>query len=107
MPTFLFTYKGARNPDNPEEGQKLMARWNAWVEEHRDRIAIPSTPLGPAKTVDSKGVDDLTEAVKTNGFTALTADSLEEAVGLARSCPHTEIGQIEVREMFAMPGAKS
>ena len=107
MAKFLFTYKGASKPDSPEEGQKLMARWQAWVESVKDRIVIASTPLGPGKTVSKDAVEDLIEAVQTNGFTALSADSLEQALELAQSCPHTEIGQIDVREMFEMPSQKS
>ena len=107
MANFLFTYKGASKPDSPEEGQQLMQRWQAWVESVSDRMVIASTPLGPAKTISNDSVEDLVEAVQTNGFTALTADNLEEAVKLAQSCPHTEIGQIDVREMFEMPANKS
>ena len=107
MANFLFTYKGASKPDSPEEGQRLMARWQAWVESVSDRIVIPSTPLGPAKTVRQDSVEDLVEAVQTNGFTALRADNLEEALALAKECPHTEIGQIDVREMFEMPAGKA
>ncbi|MFK8030592.1 MAG: YciI family protein [Gammaproteobacteria bacterium] len=107
MPNYLLTYKGASKPDSPEEGQKLMARWQEWVKNVSDRIVMQNTPLGAAKTVDKNGITDLTEPVQTNGITAISADSLEDALAVAQSCPHTEIGQIEVREMFEMPGSKS
>ncbi len=107
MARFMFTYKGAGKPDSPEEGQRLMKAWQAWVESVSDRVVIASTPLGPAKRVGKDSIEDLTESVVTNGFTALTAENLEEALQLAQSCPHTEIGQIDVREMFEMPAQKS
>ncbi len=107
MPNFLFTYKGASKPENPEAGQKLMARWQEWVLSVNDRITIQNTPLGAGKTVSSSGIEDLVEAVQTNGVTALSAENLDEALKLAQSCPHTEIGQIDVREMFEMPSNKS
>ena len=106
MPDFLLTYKGASKPESPEAGQKLMARWQEWVKSVSDRIVIQNTPLGAAKLVDSNGITDLTETVQTNGITAISADNLEDALALAQSCPHTEIGQIEVREMYEMPGSK-
>ncbi|MEM7082378.1 MAG: YciI family protein [Pseudomonadota bacterium] len=103
MPTYLFTYKGATQPDNPEEGQQLMNRWREWVNTISDRIVIANSPVGPAKAVSSDGITEVVESTVTNGFTALSAASLEEAVSIAQSCPHTEIGVIEVREMFEMP----
>ena len=38
------------------------------------------------------------------GFSVVAADSLEAALGIARSCPYLAFGTIEVAEMKKMPG---
>ena len=32
MPKFMFIYHGGGRPETPEEGEKVMAAWGAWME---------------------------------------------------------------------------
>ena len=32
MPRFMFVYHGGGMPETPEEGERVMAEWNAWYE---------------------------------------------------------------------------
>lgn len=31
MPKFMFIYHGGSAPESPEEGEKVMAAWDAWM----------------------------------------------------------------------------
>ncbi len=104
MPNFIFAYHGGRKPDSPEEGQALMARWQAWIEGLGDAAVNPGTPVGLSKTVSADGVEDGGGPNPLSGFSVVAADSMDAALALAKGCPHLEIGTIEVAEMKPMPG---
>lgn len=104
MPNFIFAYHGGRKPDSPEEGQALMARWQAWIEGLGDAAVDPGTPVGLSKTVSADGVEDGGGPNPLSGFSVVAADSMDAALALAKGCPHLEIGTIEVAEMKSMPG---
>ncbi len=104
MPNFIFAYHGGRKPDSPEEGQALMARWQAWIEGLGDAAVNPGTPVGLSKTVSADGVEDGGGPNPLSGFSVVAADSMDAALALAKDCPHLEIGTIEVAEMKSMPG---
>ncbi len=104
MPNFIFAYHGGRKPDSPEEGQALMARWQAWIEGLGDAAVNPGTPVGLSKTVSADGVEDGGGPNPLSGFSVVAADSMDAALALAKGCPHLEIGTIEVAEMKSMPG---
>jgi hypothetical protein len=105
MPDFIFAYHmTGEMPGSPEEGAALMARWQAWVADNSAALTNPGNPVGMSKTVSTDGVADNGGSNPLCGFSVVTADSIDEAVAVAESCPHLEIGTIEVAEMMEMPG---
>ena len=84
----------------PEEGEKLMARWHAWVDELGDASLNPGNPVSMSKTVDANGVSDDGGANPLSGYSFVKADSIDEAVALTKGCPHLEHGTIEVAEVM-------
>ena len=97
MPTFLITYQGGGEPPaTPEARDAMMAAFGAWASSVGSNMIDPGAPLGPSKVVTSDGVTDGTPG---GGYTVLSADTLEAAVGLVQSHPFlTRGGTLVVSE---------
>jgi hypothetical protein len=105
MPDFIFAYHMTKKPpESPEEGAALMARWQAWVADNSDALTNPGNPVGMSKTVSSEGTADDGGSNPLCGYSVVTAASIDAATEIAKSCPHLEIGTIEVAEIMEMPG---
>ena len=102
MPNFVFAYHGGKKPESPEEGAKLKAKWNAWLEGLGDAVVNPGTPLGMSKTVSSGGVSDDGGANPLSGFSIVKAGGMDAALEMAKACPFLEMGTIEVAEAMEM-----
>ncbi len=102
MSNYIFAYHGGKKPESPEEGAKLMAKWEAWIGGLGDAVVNPGTPLGISKTVSSSGVSDDGGSNPLSGFSIVKADSMDAAHEMAKGCPHLEHGTIEVAEVKEM-----
>lgn len=104
MTSFIFAYHGGNKPESPEEGAKMMEKWNAWVEDLGDTMVnSPGSPVGKSKTVSSAGISDDGGPNPLSGFSIIKADSMDAALELAQGCPFLELGgTIEVAEMMEM-----
>jgi hypothetical protein len=102
MPNYIFAYHGGKMPENPEDGAKLMARWQAWMGGLGEFMVIPGAPLGQSKTISSAGVTDDGGANPLSGYTVVKADSMDAALEMAKACPHLDHGSIEVAEEMKM-----
>jgi hypothetical protein len=90
---------------SPEEIQKIIQKYTAW------RASLQSRIVAGNKLKDGEGrvlrkengkpsiIDGpFAEAKEVmGGFFMLEADSYDQAVELAKTCPHMEFGSIEVR----------
>ncbi|HVS14874.1 MAG TPA: YciI family protein [Thermoanaerobaculia bacterium] len=98
----------AQNPEwSPEEMQAVIARYRAWRESLGARILdgqklcdeggrLVRPDGGAVRVLDGP----YTEAKEVlGGFFALEADSYEEAVEVAKTCPHLANGWITVRQI--------
>jgi hypothetical protein len=93
MPKFLITYHGGGGPPaSPEAAQQMMAAFQAWAASVGDSMADPGAPLGPSKAVTSDSVTDGAVSGGIGGYTVVTADSLDDAVGLVKSHPFLSRG---------------
>lgn len=99
MPNFVFAYHGSKRPENPPQ---YMARWRAWVESLGDALVNPVMPVGKSKTVARDGITDDGGANPISGITVVKAAGMDAALALARSCPHLELGTIEVAPVMDM-----
>ncbi len=103
MPNYVLAYHGGNEPESPEEGAEMMAKWKAWVAGLGDAAVNPGTPLGKSKTVSSAGVSDDGGSNPLSGFSIVKADGMDAALEIAKSCPYLEInGTIEVAEVMEM-----
>ena len=102
----LFRNTGWHKDYSAEEIQEHMARFTAWFEQlSREGRFKGGGPLAHSgKMVESKTVVTDGPFVESKeaiaGFFQIYADSLEEAVEIAKGCPGLTVGQtVEVRAM--------
>lgn len=112
MNQFVFLYRGGARPTgSPEEMQRLMQRWMAWLKELTDKghIKDPGHPLersgklvtGKQKTVTDGPFAEAKDVV--GGYTLVEARDLAHAVELTSGCPIFEIdGAVEVRPVMQL-----
>lgn len=102
MPKFVFAYHGGKAPESPEEGAKVMAAWEAWMNGLGEAIVDPGNPVGMSKTVTASGVEENGGSNPLSGYTLVNADSIEAACEMAKGCPILVDGTIEVAETMEM-----
>jgi hypothetical protein len=92
---------------SPEEMQKTIQRYGDWRRSLQNRI-IMGQKLKDAegrvmRTENSKPVvkdGPFAEAKEVmGGFFVVEAENYDQAVELAKTCPHMDFGSIEVREI--------
>jgi hypothetical protein len=103
MPTFLITYHGAMEmPPSPEARDQMMSAFMAWAGTVGDNMVDPGAPLGPSKVVTSEGSTDGKASGEVSGYTIITADSLDAAVGAVSGHPFLgRGGTLQVSEAIA------
>jgi len=103
MATFLLLYSGGRMPEGEAEGKQVMGAWEAWMGKHGEAIVDGGNPFTPvAKTITEGGrVTDGPVGTPATGYTLIKADSLDQAVEIAKGCPVLRGGaEISVYEAF-------
>ena len=103
MSNYVLAYHVWKMPENPEEGAKGMAKFQAWVGGLGDAVVNPGTPLGKSKTVSSGGVSDDGGSNPLSGFSIVKADSMDAALEMAKACPTLDLeGTLEVAQVMKM-----
>ena len=97
MGKYVYLYKGGSIPQSEEEQQRVMAAWGAWFGSLGDAVTDAGDPFGASSAVNGGSTSGIT------GYSIVTANSLDDAVGKANGCPILEGGgQVEVYETVAM-----
>lgn len=104
MPKFMMIYHGGGRPETPEEGEKVMAAWVAWMGGIGENLVDGGNPAGMSKTVTATGVEDNGGANPVSGYTLINAADMDAAIEIARGCPILEGGQgtVEIAEAMEM-----
>ena len=104
MARFMFAYHGGGRPETPEEGEKMMAAWNKWIEDLGSTMVEPGNPVGQSYTVSAEGTVDNGGANPIMGYSVVETESIEAALKIAESSPHLMMkgASIEVAQMFEM-----
>lgn len=80
-----------------------MKKWGIWLEDLGDAAINPGTPLGKSKIVSASGISDYGGPDAMSGYTVVEANSMEEAIEMAKACPFLETGgTLEVAQMMQM-----
>ena len=96
MKKFVFLAVGYETPT-----KEIMDSWMKWFDEIKEHIVDSGNPFGPGKEITASGIKELPhdkEAI--TGYTIINAESMEEAVKIAKTCPI--ITGIRVYEAMSM-----
>lgn len=103
MTKFVLIYTGGGMPETEAEQAKVMQDWADWYTNLGSAVVDPGNPIGPvSKRIASNGdVSNGSTNPMTTGYTILSAESLDDAVKMAKKCPVLEGGaEISVFETF-------
>ena len=104
MSKYILTYFGGDEPATPEEGKKHFAKYQEWLGSLGNAAVSPMNPFRSTVTVNPDGSTTAGSNTRYTGYTVLEADSSEEAIHMAQSCPFLDIGgTLEVSELIEMP----
>jgi len=103
MNQYIITYLGGDQPSSPEEGKNHFAQYQEWLGSLGDAAIKPMVPFKNTHTVNPDGEVVEGSSVSMTGHTIVQAESIEQAIGYAKSCPFLEInGSLEVAEIVPM-----
>lgn len=103
MSNYLITYLGGNPPRTPEEGQQHFAKYKQWLTDLGEAVVSPANPLKGTQTVTPDGSVNEGSQTGMSGYTIVTAESMGDALAMAKSCPFLEIGgSLEVSELMQM-----
>ena len=106
MTEFTYLFRGRQTSGSPEQRQKHMEKWVAWMKELNGKgiIKNPGHPLdftGKVVNGDQKIVKDgpYVEAKDVvGGFIVVEAKDIDHAVEISKGCPILDVGgSVEVR----------
>ncbi len=95
---------GKSEKPSPAQMEEMYAKFHAWKEKFQKNIVDMGGRLGGGGVVTSEGATDgpFVEAKEVvGGFMIVSAESLEEAMEVARECPGVVMpgSSVEVREI--------
>jgi hypothetical protein len=111
MSEFVYLYRGGERSDSPEQSEKIMQKWVAWMEElgkngHLKDRGQPLDAAGKVVRGKQKIVTDgpYTESKDVvGGYTLVEAKDLAHAAELSKGCPIFDAGGlVEVRPVMEM-----
>jgi hypothetical protein len=101
MANFVLAYKGGGMAATEEEQAAAMAAWGAWFGSLGAAVVEGGAPFGASASIASDG--SVGNGGTLTGWSVLSADSLDGAVGLAKGCPiFASGGSVEVYEAIEM-----
>lgn len=103
MTQYILTYLGGDQPASPEAGKQHFADYQTWLATLGDAAIAPMVPFKNTQTVHPDGSVTAGSSIAMSGYTIFQADSLEQALSYAKSCPFLGInGRLEVAELVQM-----
>jgi len=105
MTKSAFLYSGGNQPESETDQAKMMKVWMDWFTDLGSAVVDPGNPFGPvAKKISRNGtVSDSPAGVMFTGYSIISADSFDQAVKIAQSCPGLHDGtEVSVFETFSV-----
>ena len=89
MSDYVLLYSGGTMPESDEEIAAVTKAWTDWMGELGDALKDAGNPFTPAaKTISADGsVTGGSVGTMATGYSIINADSLDDAVSLAKGCP--------------------
>jgi hypothetical protein len=107
MSNYLLLYSGGAMPETEAEQKAVLTEWQNWFGKLGGALVDGGNPFTPqAKTISKDGkVSDGSGGPLPSGYSIVKANSLDEAVGMAKGCPVLKGGAaIMVFETFNAMG---
>jgi hypothetical protein len=103
MNQYIIIYLGGDQPSSPEEGQKNFAKYQEWLNSLGDAAINPMVPFKNPHTINPDRSVVEGSSASMSGHTIVQAESIEQAIEYAKSCPFLDInGSLEVAEIVQM-----
>jgi hypothetical protein len=109
MSSYLLSFHGGAAGATDEERQASMARWGAWFQEIAESIvdagdgAAPQAWIGKDGAVMRGAPQGDAAASAVTGYTVITADDLDAAIEIAKTCPVLQDGGgVELGELLGL-----
>jgi hypothetical protein len=103
MANYLLLYRGGSMPQTEAEKKAVMNEWETWYGKLGSAVVDGGNPFTPsAKTINKEGkISDGSGGPMPSGYSIIKANSLDEAVGMAKGCPVLKGGaEVMVFETF-------
>jgi hypothetical protein len=102
MANYMLIYHGGGAPATDAEREAETAAWTSWFTGMGAATVDRGNPTAQSKTVATdRSVTDGGGANPATGYSILSAGSLDDAVELAKGCPHLRSGgSVEVAEIL-------
>jgi len=103
MANFVLLYSGGSMPESQAEQAAVLQAWGAWYGRLGNAVVDGGNPFtSQAKSIVSDGkVSNGPVGTMATGYSIIKANSLDEAVEMAKGCPVLQSGgQITVYETF-------
>jgi hypothetical protein len=101
MGKYVLAFKGGGVPETEEESQQVMAAWTSWFGSLGESVVDAGNPFGPSASIAGDGSVGGSAESGLTGYSIVSADSLDDALGKAKGCPILSSGgSIEVYETF-------
>lgn len=108
MKDFLYLFRGGNAGTTPEDRERSLQRWGAWIEQlskaGKSKGGYPLERGGKVVSGTNKLVTDgpFPESKEVvGGYFIVSAKDLAEAVELSKGCPiYAEGGAVEVRPIM-------
>jgi hypothetical protein len=103
MAKFVLAYSGGSMPETEEAGAAVMAAWGAWLGGLGSAVVDQGNPIGASASVAADGSVSAGGSLPINGYSIVTADSLDAATTLVKDCPALSAGgTVDVFETIDM-----
>jgi hypothetical protein len=107
----IFRNERSENPTPPpaEKMQKMMSEWQQWIAglaasgnySGTNRLLPEGITIRPGMVITNGPYVELKEMV--GGYLIVKANSLDEAIGMAKACPNLSYGgNVEVRAVMGI-----
>ena len=101
MAKFLLVYRGGSAPETDEARAASMTAWTNWFTNLGPAVVDAGNPTSQGKTINADGSVSGDGRAAASGYSILSADSLDAALTMAKSCPIIgDGGSIDVCETF-------
>jgi len=101
MASYVFAYKGGRMAETDEERDAAMAAWGRWFGGLGSAVVDGGNPFAASASVGNGGSVSQGGTSGLTGYSIVSAESLDGAVGMAKGCPVLDNGgSVEVYEIL-------